>query len=83
MPVDHSIENFKIGTGLFSVAVALLAQFWPTPFPDNKYLLAICVSFYFLCQGLAYIHSYIVGQSTFLTTKVRVSRAAALWMTVR
>ena len=36
------------GLGLLTCATALLAQFYPKPFPDNYWLLVACVVVYFL-----------------------------------
>ena len=36
------------GLGLLTCATALLAQFYPKPFPENYWLLVACVVVYFL-----------------------------------
>ena len=41
----HALPN--AGLGLLTCATALLAQFYPTPFPENYWLLVACVVVYF------------------------------------
>jgi len=45
--------------GFISVALALTAQFYPAPFPDNYYILIVCCSTYFVCSSiLQYIATF-------------------------
>ena len=43
---DVSLSNLKMGVGLLACAVALLAQFYPMPFPDNRNFLIVCIIIY-------------------------------------
>lgn len=40
---DHSLSNFRLAVGFIACLFGCLGQFYPLPFPDNKYLLAVCV----------------------------------------
>ncbi len=67
---DHTISNSKLGLGFLAAAIALCAQFYPQPYPDNRVLLAVCVAAFCVIQlGLTYIQTYVQGE-LILQTKV-------------
>jgi len=47
-----TISNWKLALSFASCLLALIAQFYPAPFPDNFYVLLVCCSFYFACSGI-------------------------------
>jgi len=56
---DTDLSNVKLVLGIFSVALALTAQFYPAPFPENYHILLICCPLYFVFSTiLQYIASY-------------------------
>eukprot|EP01113_Clastostelium_recurvatum_P041856 TRINITY_DN670_c1_g1_i1.p1 TRINITY_DN670_c1_g1~~TRINITY_DN670_c1_g1_i1.p1 ORF type:complete len:194 (-),score=52.22 TRINITY_DN670_c1_g1_i1:42-623(-) len=56
---DHFISNTKIAMGTFACILALIAQFYPLPFPQNKDILIVCAGGYFVIMGiLQYISSF-------------------------
>jgi len=56
---DTVLSNVKLFLGLLSVTLALTAQFYPAPFPENYYVLLICCPLYFVCSNiLQYMASY-------------------------
>jgi signal peptidase complex subunit 2 len=55
--------------GLLTCATALLAQFYPVPFPRNYWLLVACVLSYFTLNTLLQAFCYYVERDTILLTK--------------
>jgi len=49
---DLWLSNVKLALSFVSCLLALVAQFFPAPFPDNYYVLVVCCSLYFLCSGI-------------------------------
>jgi len=49
---DTSISNLKLVLGTISVSLALTAQFYPAPFPQNYYVLLICCPIYFVFSSI-------------------------------
>ena len=45
---DFAFENFKFLLMFLACAAALIAQFYPMPFPDSRLLLTLCCGTYFL-----------------------------------
>ncbi|MBA2458543.1 MAG: hypothetical protein H0V43_06255 [Gemmatimonadales bacterium] len=43
---DHKISDFKIAVGSLCCILALIAQFYPANFPDNRFVLIICAGAY-------------------------------------
>jgi len=66
---DHNLGDWKILLGVIGCILALIAQFYPKPFPDNKIVLIICAVGYFTCSSLlTYLASYI-QKDIILSTK--------------
>lgn len=56
---NTKISNWKLLLGVISIALAITAQFYPAPFPENYNILVVCCSAYFVCSSiLQYITSY-------------------------
>jgi len=55
---DFRTSNTKIVLGLSTCACALVAQFYPKPFPENYWVLVVCVTAYFLLNTVlqAFLH---------------------------
>jgi hypothetical protein len=49
---DLSWGNMKMAIMIVSCAAALVSQFYPLPFPDNRMLLGVCVVIYFVLSGV-------------------------------
>jgi signal peptidase complex subunit 2 len=49
---DLSYHNFKILVMAVSSVSALIAQFYPIPFPGNRLILLVCVIIYFVLSGV-------------------------------
>jgi signal peptidase complex subunit 2 len=49
---DLSYHNFKIVIMALSSISALIAQFYPIPFPGNRLILLVCVVVYFALSGV-------------------------------
>jgi signal peptidase complex subunit 2 len=49
---DLSYHNFKILVMAVSSVSALIAQFYPIPFPGNRFILLVCVIIYFALSGV-------------------------------
>ena len=57
------------GLGLLTCATALLAQFYPVPFPKNDWLLVACVLSYFALNTLLQAFCYYVERDIILLTR--------------
>ena len=56
----HLVTDSKIALGLLAVGLALAAQFYPAPYPENKTVLALCIAGYCaLNLALQYITSFV------------------------
>jgi len=56
----HLVTDSKIALGLLAVGLALTAQFYPAPYPENKTVLALCIAGYCaLNLALQYITSFV------------------------
>eukprot|EP01099_Mayorella_cantabrigiensis_P008921 TRINITY_DN913_c0_g1_i1.p1 TRINITY_DN913_c0_g1~~TRINITY_DN913_c0_g1_i1.p1 ORF type:complete len:202 (-),score=46.66 TRINITY_DN913_c0_g1_i1:98-661(-) len=51
-PEDHTLTTRKTILGGFGCLLALIAHFYPIPFPNNIPLLAVCVVLYFVTSAL-------------------------------
>ena len=49
---DLSWGNMKMAIMIVSCVAALVSQFYPLPFPENRMLLGVCVVIYFLLSGV-------------------------------
>lgn len=49
---DHFVSNVKIALGLISIALALLAQFWPGKFHANWWIVFWCVVAYVVVTAI-------------------------------
>jgi len=71
--VNYSWENFKLFLMFLSCVFAMIAQFYPMPFPDSRLLLAVCCGFYFIISTiLQYIVVFIDKDTIMFTTKCEV-----------
>lgn len=67
---DVSLSNLKLGLGVVSVLLTLLAQFYPLPFPANAGLLKWCVGVFFAIQALTQLmHMFVERDCILLTNK--------------
>jgi signal peptidase complex subunit 2 len=49
---DHKWGNVKLFLMASACVFAAVAQFYPSPFPESRGMLAVCCVSYFLCSGL-------------------------------
>mmetsp|Transcript_41668 Transcript_41668/g.130551 ORF Transcript_41668/g.130551 Transcript_41668/m.130551 type:complete len:199 (+) Transcript_41668:288-884(+) len=57
---DYFTDNIKLTVMVISCAFAMVAQFYPMPFPDSRPLLAVCCAGYFVFSCiLQFIVTYI------------------------
>lgn len=59
---DYFWYNIKLVLLVLATCIALLAQFYPAPYPENRGLLAICVVSFFILNGVLQLISYFVDQ---------------------
>jgi len=71
---DLYVSNVKIGLGLLTCATALVAQFYPTPFPENYPLLIACIAVYFVLNTALQAFVYLYEGETVLKTHGKVVR---------
>ena len=48
----HTLDNAKLLLMLVACSFAMVAQFWPIPFPASRPLLGVCCSMYFVLSGI-------------------------------
>ncbi|PRP89618.1 signal peptidase [Planoprotostelium fungivorum] len=51
---DYSISNQKLLVATIAVSMALLAQFWPEPFPKNWWILFVCCGTYAILANIVF-----------------------------
>ena len=57
---NYAAENIKLVLMFVSCVFAMVAQFYPTPFPDNRPILGVCCGAYFILSSvLQFIITYI------------------------
>lgn len=66
---DFFVQNVKILIGLLTCSCALVAQFYPKKFPDNKPILILCVVSYMVLSVLLQWFTSTVEQDIILYTK--------------
>ncbi|KAK9914749.1 hypothetical protein WJX75_000076 [Coccomyxa subellipsoidea] len=68
---EFFVSNVKIGLGSITIAIALLAQFYPKKYPDNWCILLLCLVFYGLGTAALSVFTTLVEEDSFLITKPR------------
>eukprot|EP00735_Rhodelphis_limneticus_P008072 TRINITY_DN20847_c0_g1::TRINITY_DN20847_c0_g1_i1::g.12424::m.12424 TRINITY_DN20847_c0_g1::TRINITY_DN20847_c0_g1_i1::g.12424 ORF type:complete len:178 (+),score=38.86,sp/Q55E35/SPCS2_DICDI/34.13/4e-30,SPC25/PF06703.6/1.5e-29,Polysacc_synt/PF01943.12/0.028 TRINITY_DN20847_c0_g1_i1:57-590(+) len=68
-PENTKIMDTKILVGTIAILIALVAHFYPLPWPDNRILLGICAVVYFMCSGLLQFIVSFVEKDFFFTVK--------------
>ena len=66
---DFYLENLKLFLMLLSCIFAMVAQFYPMPFPDNRPLLGVCCASYGLLSAVLQFMLTFVDKDTILLTK--------------
>jgi hypothetical protein len=71
---DYTWDNFKLFLMFLSCVFAMVAQFYPMPFPDSRILLAVCCAFYFILSSvLQFIVVFIDKDTIMFTSPNKVS----------
>eukprot|EP00697_Spironema_sp_BW2_P004558 gnl/Spiro4/16186_TR8702_c0_g1_i1.p1 gnl/Spiro4/16186_TR8702_c0_g1~~gnl/Spiro4/16186_TR8702_c0_g1_i1.p1 ORF type:complete len:204 (+),score=62.76 gnl/Spiro4/16186_TR8702_c0_g1_i1:49-612(+) len=65
---DFTYPNIKLAVGILAIGIALTAQFWPTPFPQIRPFLAVCVASYAVLTMVMNVLIYFEGD-VFMSTK--------------
>lgn len=66
---NYNWENFKLFLMFLSCVFAMLAQFYPMPFPDSRLLLAVCCGSYFIISTVLQYIVVFVDKDTIMFTK--------------
>ncbi|CAL8468592.1 g8132 [Coccomyxa elongata] len=66
---DFFVSNVKIILGGITIAIALLAQFYPKKYPDNWVILLVCLIFYSLGTAALSLFTSLIEEDSFLITK--------------
>lgn len=66
---NYSWENFKLFLMFLSCVFAMLAQFYPMPFPDSRLLLAVCCGLYFIISTVLQCIVVFIDKDTIMFTK--------------
>lgn len=68
---NYSWENTKLFLMFISCVFAMVAQFFPIPFPDSRPLLAVCCAAYFIISSVLQFFVTFVDKDTILFTKAK------------
>ncbi|CAM9634850.1 unnamed protein product [Chrysoparadoxa australica] len=68
---DCKLGNIKLTLMVMACLFALLAHFYPTPFPDSRALLAVCCVSYFTCSAALQAIITFVEKDTIMITQPR------------
>lgn len=66
---NFSWANFEMMLMLLSCVFAMVAQFFPIPFPDSRPLLALCCAGYFIVSSILQFLVTFVDKDTIMFTK--------------
>lgn len=66
---NFSWENFKLFLMFLSCVFAMIAQFYPMPFPDSRLLLAVCCALYFIISTVLQMIVVFIDKDTILFLK--------------
>jgi signal peptidase complex subunit 2 len=66
---NYSWDNFKLFLMFISCVFAMIAQFYPLPFPDSRLLLAACCGLYFIISTVLQFIVVFVDKDTIMFTK--------------
>jgi hypothetical protein len=62
-------DNIKLGLMVVACAFAMVAQFYPMPFPESRPLLGVCCISYFLASTIIQLIVSYLEQDAILTTQ--------------
>jgi len=68
---NYSWENTKLFLMFISCVFAMVAQFFPLPFPASRPLLAVCCAAYFIISSVLQFFVTFVDKDTILFTKAK------------
>jgi signal peptidase complex subunit 2 len=72
--VNYRSDNMKLMLMLLACVAAMIAQFFPIPFPENRMVLGICCGSYFAMSCvLQYIVTFVDKDTIALTNSLKVS----------
>jgi len=66
--INYKWENFKLFLMFISCVFAMLAQFYPIPFPKSRPLLGSCCAMYFILSGILQFIVSFIDKDTILFT---------------
>lgn len=67
--VNYASENLKLLLMFLSCVSAMVAQFYPLPFPKSRILLGVCCAAYFILSSILQFIITFVDKDTILMTK--------------
>ena len=77
---DFFYDNIKLGLMVVACTFAMVAQFYPMPFPESRPLLGVCCISYFLASTVIQLIVSYLEQDAILTTQPHeVGRHGTAW----
>ncbi len=67
--INYSSENLKLILMFLSCVSAMIAQFYPIPFPKSRPLLGVCCACYFILSTVLQFIITFVDKDTIIITK--------------
>jgi signal peptidase complex subunit 2 len=68
---NYSWDNFKLLLMFLSCVFAMVAQFYPMPFPDSRILLAVCCALYFIISTVLQAVVVFIDKDTIMFLKAK------------
>lgn len=75
-PVDYGPENIKMILMFVSCLFAMIAQFYPIPFPESRPLLGVCCAGYFILSGVLQFIITVIDVDLVATTLAKKTKDA-------
>ena len=77
--VNYRSDNMKLLLMFLACVAAMIAQFFPVPFPENRVILGICCGSYFIMSCvLQFIVTFVDRDTIAITNSFKVSEVFSL-----
>ncbi len=67
--INYASENLKLFLMFLSCVSAVVAQFYPIPFPKSRPLLGVCCAIYFILSSILQFIVTFIDKDTIIITK--------------
>jgi hypothetical protein len=82
--VNYRSDNMKLMLMFLACVAAMIAQFYPVPFPENRMILGVCCgSYFFMSCVLQYVVSFIDQDTIAITNSLKVGSTLFYYVCIR